>query len=56
MKGFLKLLKGSRLRNEAEKYGSTYKEKAPYEIMENDFISFDEIIKLKFIEELFEKY
>ena len=54
--GFLKLLKGSKLRNEAEKYGYIYKEKAPYEVMENNFISFDELIKLKAIEELFERY
>ena len=54
--GFLKLLKGSKLRNEAEKYGYKYKEKAPYEVMKNNFISFEEIIKLKSIEELFEKY
>lgn len=54
--GFLKLLKGSKLRSETQKYGYKYKEKAPYEVMENDFISFDEIIKLKFIEELLERY
>lgn len=54
--GFLKLLKGSRLRGQAEQYGYKYKEKAPYEVMENDFISFDEMIKLKAIEDLFEKY
>lgn len=54
--GFLKLLKGSRLRNEAEKYGYKYKGKAPYEVMENDFISFEEIIKLKRIEEIFDKF
>lgn len=54
--GFLKLLKGSKLRSETEKYGYKYKEKAPYEVMGNDFISFEEIIKLKFIEELLERY
>ena len=54
--GFLKLLKGSKIRGEAPKYGYKYKEKSPYEVMENDFISFDEMIKLKFIEELFERY
>lgn len=54
--GFLKLLKGSRLRAQAEEYGYKYKDKAPYEVMENDFISFDELIKLKAIEDLFEKY
>lgn len=54
--GFLKLLKGSRLRAQAEQFGYKFKEKAPYEVMENNFISFDEIIKLKKIEELLEKY
>ena len=54
--GFLKLLKGSRLRGEAEKYGYKYKEKAPYEVMENSFITFDEIIKLKGIENIFDRY
>lgn len=54
--GFLKLLKGSRLRTQIEEFGYIYKEKAPYEIMENNFISFDEIIKLKDIEFLFDNY
>jgi len=54
--GFLKLLKGSKLRNEAEKYNYIYKEKAPYEVMGNSFITFDEIIKLKCIEQIFDRY
>ena len=54
--GFLKLLKGSSIREASEKFGYKYKSKAPYEVMENDFISFDELIKLKYIEDLFEKY
>lgn len=54
--GFLKLLKGSRLRNKVEEFGYKYKEKSPYEVMENNFISFDEIIKLKSIETVFDKY
>ena len=54
--GFLKLLKGSRIRGEAEKYDYKFKQKAPYEVMENNFISFDEMIKLKSIEDLFERY
>ena len=54
--GFLKLLKGSKLRTQTEAFGYKYKENAPYEIMENNFISFDEIIILKNIEELFDRY
>ena len=54
--GFLKLLKGSAIREEADKFGYKFKSKPPYEVMENDFLSFDELIKLKFIEDLLEKY
>lgn len=54
--GFLKLLKGSQLRIDEEKYGYKYLDIPPYEVMESDYISYDEIIKLKFIEELVEKY
>ena len=54
--GFLKLLKGSRIREEETKFGYKYKSKAPYEVMENEFITFDELIKLKYIEDIFEKY
>lgn len=54
--GFLKLLKGSGLRlNEAE-YGYKYLNSPPYEILENNYISYGEIIKLKSIEDLVEKY
>ena len=54
--GFLKLLKGSKIRGEAEKFDYIYKEKAPYEVMQNNFLSFDSLIKLKYIEDIFEKY
>lgn len=54
--GFLKLLKGSRIREEEDKFGYKYKSKSPYEVMENNFITYEELIKLKYIEDLFEKY
>ena len=54
--GFLKLLKGSGLRRDEEKYGFKYLDIPPYEILENDFIKYGEIIKLKVIEDLVEKY
>lgn len=54
--GFLKLLKGSGLRNNMHKYGYIYNEKAPYEVMCNTYISYDEILLLKEIEELMESY
>lgn len=54
--GFLKLLRGTKIRNEEEKYGYKYNSKPPYEILKNDFISYDDILLLKGIEEVFEKY
>lgn len=52
--GFLKLLKGSGLREDAEKYGIIYKNVAPYEVLYTKDISFKEILKLKVLEEMVE--
>lgn len=54
--GFLKLLKGSGLREKAEFYGLVYKEEPPYEILYTSFISYDEILRLHSIDELVDKY
>lgn len=54
--GFLKLLKGSGLRNDAFKYGIVYKDKSPYEVLFTKDLTYDEIIKLKNIEEMVEIY
>lgn len=54
--GFLKLLKGSKLREEAELHGYKFQDKAPYEILESRWMSYEDLIRLKDIEELVEKY
>jgi radical SAM superfamily enzyme YgiQ (UPF0313 family) len=54
--GFLKLLKGSSMRFETEKWGMVYSPYAPYEILSTDSISYDEILKLKRTEEVVDKY
>lgn len=54
--GFLKLLKGSSMREEANKYGMTYSPYPPYEILKTDKISYLEILKLKKVEEVVDKY
>ena len=54
--GFLKLLKGSSLRQNSEKYGYKFHSKAPYEILSNDYMSYGEIVKLKDIEKLIDIY
>ena len=54
--GFLKLLKGSGLRKNAQKWGYVFTPYTPYEVLENQDITYDEILKLKDIEDLVEKY
>ncbi len=54
--GFLKLLKGSGLRINAEKYGIVYKDKAPYEVLYTNLIDYDKMNMLKNIEEMIETY
>lgn len=54
--GFLKLLKGSDLRRENNSYGFKFLDKPPYEVLETNYISYDEMLRLKIIEDLVEKY
>lgn len=54
--GFLKLLKGSPMREEANKWGMIYSPYTPYEILKTNNISYEEILKLKRIEEVLDKY
>jgi hypothetical protein len=52
----LKLLKGSKLRKDAGKYGYKFKDKAPYETLENNFINFEAVSRLKKIEHMVELF
>ncbi len=54
--GFLKLLHGSGLRKKAEEYGYLYAGEPPYEVMASRWISYEEILKLKVMEDLLERY
>lgn len=54
--GFLKLLRGSRLRAEADSFGCVYTDQAPYEVLYTKDLSFAEIQRLKLIEDLVDKY
>ncbi|GAA0084338.1 B12-binding domain-containing radical SAM protein [Clostridium sp. CTA-7] len=54
--GFLKLLRGSSMREEAEEYGMKYSPYPPYEILKTNNISYDELIRLKKVEEMVDKY
>lgn len=54
--GFLKMLKGSKLRSEASKYGYKYQEGPPYQVLFSDYMSHAELIRLSNIEKLLERY
>lgn len=54
--GFLKLLKGSALRAASESYGFVFRDYPPYEVLCNNFIKYDELIILKGIEDLVDRY
>lgn len=54
--GFLKLLKGSSMREEADEYGMEFSPYPPYEILKTNKISYEELIKLKKVEEMVDKY
>ena len=54
--GFLKVLKGSLMEQEAQKYGILHKEKEPYEVLSTNWLSYREILKLKQVESMVEVY
>ncbi|MGG1616543.1 B12-binding domain-containing radical SAM protein [Paenibacillus sp. NRS-1781] len=54
--GFLKMLRGTGLRIDADKYNYTYMDVAPYEMLSNDVLSFADIVRLKRLEDVLEKY
>ena len=54
--GFLKLLKGSGLRNRAAEFGYRFTAEPPYEVMANHWLSYAELLRLKLIEDLLERY
>ncbi|MGG2093074.1 B12-binding domain-containing radical SAM protein [Bacillus sp. S13(2024)] len=54
--GFLKLLRGTGLRIQANDYQYVYMNQAPYEMLANNVLSFDEIIQIKQVEDVLEKY
>ncbi len=54
--GFLKVLKGTLLYEEAEKYGILYRSRPPYEVLQTKWLTCGELLKLKEIEEVLEIY
>ncbi len=54
--GFLKVLKGTKIYEDIKKHEIRYRNVSPYEVICTKYISAEEILKLKNIEELVDKY
>ena len=54
--GFLKVLKGSYMEKQKETYGLVYQSKPPYEVLYTNWLSYEDILELKMVEEMVEVY
>ena len=54
--GFLKVLKGSYMEEKKGDYGLVYQSRPPYEVLYTRWLSYEEILRLKGIEEMVEVY
>ena len=54
--GFLKVLKGSYMHEMAKEYGIVYQTTPPYEVLFTKWISYEDVILLKSVEEMVEVY
>ena len=54
--GFLKVLNGSYMYEDAKKYGIVYKDFPPYEVLYTQWMSYEDILRLKNVEEVLEIY
>ncbi len=54
--GFLKMLHGTKIRIESEKYNYKFSDNAPYEIISNDTLSNSDMQVIKYVEETLEIY
>ena len=54
--GFLKVLKGSYMEEQKEQYGLAYKSKPPYEVLYTNWLSYEDVLQLKMVENMVEVY
>ncbi|MFD2671193.1 B12-binding domain-containing radical SAM protein [Marinicrinis sediminis] len=54
--GFLKMLRGTGLRERAGDHGYVYMDQPPYEMLSNDVLPFSDIVRIKRVEDVLEKY
>lgn len=54
--GFLKMLRGTGIRERAAEHGYVFMDRAPYEVLGNDVLPFSDIVRIKQAEDVLEKY
>jgi Fe-S oxidoreductase len=54
--GFLKLLRGTSLREDTETFGYIYQEEPPYEMKESKWLTYEDMKKIHIAEDMLEKY
>lgn len=54
--GFLKVLKGTRMESEFESFGGIHTAEPPYEVLATKWLDYDDILRLKRVEEMVEVY
>ena len=54
--GFLKVLSGTQMSAESDEYGIVYSDRTPYEVLQTNWLSYDDILVLKGVEEMVEIY
>ena len=53
---FLKMLRGTSLRNHSDDFGYRYQQDAPYEMIDNKWLSQEDVRKIHLVEDMLEKY
>ncbi|MBT9777459.1 DUF4080 domain-containing protein [Clostridium sp. MCC353] len=54
--GFLKVLKGSHMQEMVSEYGLLYKGEPPYEVLSTKWLGYNDVLRLKAVEEMVEVY
>ena len=54
--GFLKVLKGSYMEEQRYMYGLVYQSRPPYEVLFTTWLSYEDVLELKMVEEMVEAY
>ena len=54
--GFLKVLKGSYMEEQKQAYGLVYQSRPPYEVLYTNWLSYEDVLELKLVEEMVEVY